>query len=87
MNDNPYPKGRWTSQEDSIRNSVKNQRIPLFAQPAAALLKSPLRELFWGLPESNLIEEARQRVESVVAMALARDAASFTVHQQEFALI
>jgi hypothetical protein len=73
MNDMRYPNGRWTPKEDSIRGAVKTQRIPLFAQPAASLLKTPLRELFWGLPESNLLEEARQRVESVMAIALAKD--------------
>jgi hypothetical protein len=42
-------------------------------QPAASLLKAPLRDLFWGLPDSNLLEEARQRVEGAIASALARD--------------
>ena len=82
MNDNPYPNGRWTPQRDSIRNAVQHQTLPLFAQPATALLKAPLRELFWGLPDSNLLEEARQRVENVLSVALARKAPN----QQEFAL-
>ena len=67
-----YPNGRWTTRENHIRNAALAQRIPLFAQPAAALLRAPLRELFWGLPESSLLEEARQRVETVVAIALAK---------------
>jgi hypothetical protein len=83
MNDMPYPNGRWTPRGDSIRGAVQIQRIPLFAQPAASLLKAPLRELFWGLPESNLLEEARQRVESVVAIALSKNE---SLGQAEFAL-
>ena len=87
MNDNPYPNGRWTPREDSIRNAVKAQPIPLFAQPAADLLKTPLRDLFWGLPESNLLEEARQRVENVLSIALAGKATHGAVSQREFALV
>jgi hypothetical protein len=83
MNDMPYPNGRWTPNQDSIRVAAHSQRIPLFAHPAGMLLQVPLRNLFWGLPESKLVEEARQRVEKVVALALSREA---SVAQVELAL-
>jgi hypothetical protein len=73
MSDNPYPRGRWTTSENSNHSAATSQRVPLFMQPAASLLKAPLRDLFWGLPDSNLLEEARQRVEGAIASALARD--------------
>ena len=75
MSNNPYPNGRWTPQRDSIRSAMNTQPLPLFA------LKTPLRDLFWGLPDSNLLEEARQRVENVLSMALAGK----TPNQPEFA--
>jgi|KBSSwiStaDraftv2_1062776.scaffolds.fasta_scaffold623382_2 hypothetical protein len=38
----------------------------------AEILRAPLRELFWGWPESTLVEEARERVDRVIAAALAQ---------------
>ena len=78
----PYPNGRWTPNQDSIRVAAQSQRIPLFAKPGMRL-QVRLRDLFWGLPESKLVEEARQRVEMVVALALSREA---SVRQVERAL-
>ena len=68
MSESPYPRGRWTAASEP----AKSQRVPLFSESAAALIKAPLRELFWGLPESGVLEEARQRVEATIAAALAR---------------
>jgi len=85
MKENPYPQGRWTPKADPILSTAKSQRVPLFAQPASTLLNAPLRELFWCLPESRLLEEARQRVEAVVVAALARQPAPELKLQREFA--
>jgi hypothetical protein len=63
-NDNPFPSGRWTSKTAAPAPNA-------FSLPAAAeILSAPLRELFWGLPESSLVEEARARVDRAVAAAL-----------------
>jgi len=62
MNMNPYPLGRWTT-----ANAVKSQSA---MTPASHLLKAPLRELFWGIPESRLLDEAKARIDSLLATAL-----------------
>jgi hypothetical protein len=71
-NNNPYPQGRWTSNPVVTPAASENQRISRYARPAAELIGPPLRELFWGLPESSLLQDARDRVERVLDAALAR---------------
>jgi hypothetical protein len=83
-NMNAYPEGRWTRRQASVRSRAKTQRMPLFVQPAAGILKAPLRDLFWGIPESQLLDEARQRVENVIAAALRGGPAGEPTAQQEF---
>ena len=56
MNSLPYPKGRWTSS----------------ASAQADLANTPLRELFWSVPETSvLLEEAKQRIAAALHKALA----------------
>jgi hypothetical protein len=71
-NNNPYPEGRWTSHPVAAPASTSTPRIARYARPAAELIGPPLRELFWGSPESSLLQEARDRVERVLDAALAR---------------
>ena len=50
--------------------AVKSTRGSLFQPvPLANLVKAPLRELFWGLPESSLLEEAKARIEAALDLA------------------
>jgi hypothetical protein len=39
--------------------------------PLASLVKAPLKELFWGLPESSLANDAQQRIEAMLSNAAA----------------
>src|SRR5690349_324920 len=54
MNTNPYPRGRWT--ELTMNVATKKSKNRLMSEPVAKLIQAPLRELFWGLPESRLLE-------------------------------
>ena len=67
MNPNPYPQGRWTQCVATAARRKPRHRLP--SEPVASLIGAPLRELFWGIPESRLLEEAKLRIEHVVASA------------------
>lgn len=68
MNTNPYPRGRWT--ELTVAVAIKKSKNRLVSEPVSKLLQAPLRELFWGLPESRLLEEAKLRIEGALNSAL-----------------
>jgi len=71
MNPNPYPRGRWT--ELTMTVATKKSKNRLMSEPVSKLLQAPLRELFWGLPESRLLEEAKIRIEGAINTALAAE--------------
>ena len=71
MNTNPYPRGRWT--ELTVAVAKKKSKNRLMPEPVSNLLQAPLRELFWGLPESRLLEEAKIRIEGAIKSALAAE--------------
>ena len=81
MNTNPYPRGRWTELTMSV--ATKKSKNRLMSEPIANLLQAPLRELFWGLPESRLLEEAKIRIEGAINSALAAEPQlSFELQQE-----
>ena len=81
MNTHPYPRGRWT--ELTMAVATKKSKNRLMSEPVAKLLQAPLRELFWGLPESRLLEEAKIRIESAINSALAAEPQlSFELQQE-----
>ena len=81
MNTNPYPRGRWT--ELTMNVAAKKSKNRLMSEPVAKLIQAPLRELFWGLPESRLLEEAKIRIEGAINSALAaQPQLSFELHQE-----
>jgi hypothetical protein len=85
MNANPYPQGRWTPIGGSALSTSTSEQPRLLTQAPVSLclLNAPLRELFWALPDSNMLEEARQRVDDVVAAALApKQNAALTVRHE-----
>jgi hypothetical protein len=88
MNEHPYPLGRWTTvkTESSARlvASPSEARAPSLPEAGASLRSSPLRDLFWGPPESQLLEEARRRVEQALASALAREPKATGLMPREF---
>jgi hypothetical protein len=85
MNTNPYPQGRWTETSTVTAAKQAGGREPVFiSSPAPNPLKTPLRELFWSIPESRLLDEARHRIDSILAATLAPSSAD--VAQQQFAL-
>ena len=68
MNPNPYPQGRWT--QFGATAASRKSRNRLMSEPVSSLVEAPLKELFWGLPESRLLEEAKLRIESAVTAAM-----------------
>ena len=81
MNTNPYPRGRWT--ELTVAVATKKSKNRLMSEPVSKLLQAPLRELFWGLPESRLLEEAKIRIEGALNSALvAEPLPSFEMQQE-----
>lgn len=81
MNTNPYPRGRWT--ELTMNVAAKKSKNRLMSEPVAKLIQAPLRELFWGLPESRLLEEAKIRIEGAINSALAaQPQLSFELQQE-----
>lgn len=81
MNTNPYPRGRWT--ELTMTVATKKSKNRLMPEPVANLLQAPLKELFWGLPESRLLEEAKLRIEGAINSALAATPVGEIEIQQE----
>lgn len=69
MNPNPYPQGRWT--QFVATAASRKSRNRLMSEPVSSLVEAPLKELFWGLPESRLLEEAKLRIENAVSAAMA----------------
>lgn len=49
-----YPRGRWTLGANSSDAS------------SAEIANAPLRQLFWGEPQTTLVEEATARVEQAL---------------------
>jgi len=84
MNTNPYPQGRWTQ---LVANAAsKKTRNRLMSESVSSLVEAPLRELFWGLPESRLLDEAKQRIENVVNAAMSVERMTFVEEQSELAV-
>jgi hypothetical protein len=84
MNTNPYPQGRWTQ---LVANAAsKKSRNRLMSESVSSLVEAPLRELFWGLPESRLLDEAKQRIENVVNAAMSVERMTFVEEQSELAV-
>ena len=84
MNTNPYPQGRWTQLVASAAS--KKSRNRLMSESVSSLVEAPLRELFWGLPESRLLDEAKQRIENVVNAAMSVERITFVEEQSELAV-
>jgi hypothetical protein len=84
MNPNPYPQGRWTQvvANAATRKSSRNRLMP---ESVASLVEAPLKELFWGIPESRLVEEASQRLDLALGAA-ARDTLPAFVDQPGLAV-
>ena len=80
MNPNPYPQGRWTQVVASAAKARKCARNRLMSESVASLVEAPLHELFWGIPESRLVEEASRRLQSVLDAAVSRPA-SFSLDE------
>lgn len=74
MNPNPYPQGRWTQVVASAANARKCARNRLMPESVASLVEAPLRELFWGIPESRLVEEATRRLQVALDAAVSAPA-------------
>ena len=86
MNPNPYPNGRWTSPAPAVPATVSrgsgatpvarpscldiSPRKWLRAPVAPDMLASTLHELFWGAPDSDMVSEARARIERVIERAM-----------------
>jgi hypothetical protein len=51
--------------------------------PISKLVEGPLKELFWGLPESSLANEAQQRIEAMLLRAAATVPAPAIVREDE----
>ena len=84
MNTNPYPQGRWTQ---LVANAAsKKSRNRLMSESVSSLVEAPLRELFWGLPESRLLDEAKQRIENAVNAAMSVERMTFVEEQSELAV-
>ena len=84
MNPNPYPQGRWTQ---LVANAAsKKSRNRLMSESLSSLVEAPLRELFWGLPESRLLDEAKQRIEKVMNAAMSVERVTFVEEQSELAV-
>ena len=84
MNPNPYPQGRWTQ---LVANAAsKKSRNRLMSESVSSLVEAPLRELFWGLPESRLLDEAKQRIEKVMNAAMSVERVTFVEEQSELAV-
>ena len=84
MNPNPYPQGRWTQ---LVANAAsKKSRNRLMSESVSSLVEAPLRELFWGVPESRLLDEAKQRIENVVNAAMSVERMAFVEEQPELAV-
>lgn len=86
MNTNPYPNGRWTlsastppaaAPRHSNANPVARRscldispRKWLRAPAAPDMMAGTLHELFWGAPDSDLVSEARARIDHVIQRAM-----------------
>jgi hypothetical protein len=71
MNPNPYPAGRWTTSPRSARTTKNRRGFRIQSESVTALRQAPLRELFWAAEESSLVDDARARIEAVLANAAA----------------
>jgi len=84
MNPNPYPQGRWTQMV--VNAATRKSRNRLMAEPVARLVEAPLRELFWGLPESRLLDEAKERIENAINAAMSLEPLAGVETQPELAV-
>ena len=72
MNTNPYPAGRWSARaQDTAIKAQAPQSAIRSTETLASLRQAPLRELFWAADDSGLVAEARVRIDTVLANAIA----------------
>ena len=51
------------------------------SESVSSLVEAPLRELFWGLPESRLLDDAKQRIETAMNAAMSVERMAFIEEQ------
>jgi hypothetical protein len=54
--------------------------------PISKLVEAPLKELFWGLPESSLANDAQQRIEAMLLQAAAAVSAPEIIMEEELSV-
>jgi hypothetical protein len=79
MNPNPYPAGRWTSSGGDARATKSRRGVRIQSESVAALRQARLRELFWAAEDSSLVDDARARIEALLAKACALAAESILI--------